>query len=247
MVSQQIYKQIEKDAFDIMMSNPQIDDSDAVILSSVSMFIHLFDDFVEDTLQVKYSDEENYKAEVSVHEFVEKRNPLMYLVTDVGISVAHRYPNVARSFFIDRVEWFKTEIKNIGLTGNVKVIYDLQAEFHMFHRLVEGGVLTSQLEQALRTFEGLTPDIGRLYMSGIKNLGSKAKTGRKVFDSLVQIGKSVPMTLKEIADETGKSRTTIKRGIDEILDNAGHLIRVGQRQNLEVYHIPEEIRRLHFN
>ena len=241
-----IYREIERDALEVRRRNPQLDGFDATTLVISDAFIRMFDDFIEDVLQIKYSDDQIYKAETTIHEFVMRRTPMMLLITDLGMAIAKKYPNVARTFFADRVEWFKNEIKNIGMSGDVKLVYDLQFEFHMFNRLVEGGVITGQLEQALKTFEGLSPDVGRLYMSGLKALGSKAKTGRKVFDSIVQLGSSVPRTIKELSVETGKSKTSIRKGIDEILDNAGHLIRMSQRGQYEVYWIPEEIRRLHF-
>lgn len=229
----------------IMDENPNIKEDDAVILAGARLVVQMFDDFIDDVLQIHYAEGELYNVEGTIHEFVSRRNPIRYLMTDVGVIISQSYPNVASQFFADRVIWFANIIKSIELTGRIKDIYDLQADLHDLLRTIEGGILTNQLEEALRAFEGLTPDFKKLYMDGIKSLGAKAMTGRFVFDAMCNLGRGIPLRVIDIAQMTGKDRKTIKKGIDEILDNAGHLIRIDQRGKVETYYIPEEFRRLH--
>ena len=93
-----LYRQIERDALELRMRNPSLDGFDATIIVSTAMFVRLFDDFLEDVLQIKYSDDQMYKTDTTIHEFVMRRTPMMLLVTDIGMAIAKKYPNVPAKY-----------------------------------------------------------------------------------------------------------------------------------------------------
>lgn len=245
MIETRVYNEIIKRAGKIKEENAFIDPDDAVIMATAYELVYLFDDFLENVLLVRYAEGDLYAAETTIHDFIQARNQILMILMDVGLAVSAKYPNVARVFFADRIDSFKEHIKGINMDGNIKQVYDLQSDFHLFYRLIDGGIMSHQLEHALKSFEGLAPDAAKLYMKGLSNLGSGARVGRYVFDAMVSIGRGTPMTISEIASETQKAKPTINKGIEEILKNAGHLIRVEQRGQYNTYFIPEEYRRLH--
>jgi len=240
-----IYQQIETMAYEISEAHEHIDDRDALILAMVEMFVNKFDDFLENTLMIAHTDGETYKVEISLHDFQIARQLLLRLIYEIGIILTTKYPNIAQSFFIDRVEAIKEQIKDVSLTGRVLDIYNLQSDYYLLYTLVEGGILTHQLESALKTFEGLTPDYHKLYMSGLKSLGTKFKTGRLIFDIMTEHGHGVPMSVDEVSKVSKKDKRTVRKGIEQMMEGAGHLIRVVQRGTVDTYYIPEQFRRLH--
>jgi len=240
-----IYSQIRDMKDRIQDTSEHIDMDDAYILAMTEMFVIQFDEFLEDILLIKLAEGDDYVVEVSIHEYQQYRQILLRLIYEIGIQVTEKYPNIAQTFFGDRVEAIKDQIKGISLRGKVMEIYNLQAEYYLLYELIKGGIKTHQLENSLKTFEGLTTDYEKLYMSGMKSLGTKFKTGRLVFDIMVVHSHGIPMSIDEIANASKKDKRTIRKGIEQMMEGAGHLIRVVQRGVLDTYYIPEPFRRLH--
>lgn len=246
MLSEAITNRIKGEARMILIERPTISRYDATILASVNVFVDEFDSFIDEILLIREAKGEQYEVQASIHEFASRREPLFSLITDIGLLITKKYPEISRLFFQEQVDRFKLEIKNLELTGRVKDVYDVQSDFHQFQQLTHGGILSNQLASALGQFEGTAPDYQRLYMSGLKSLG-KTKTGRMIFDLLVDYGHGIAQSKQELANESKKHVNTITKGIDEILQNAGHLIRVVQRGNVDTYYIPDKFRKLHFS